>query len=187
MLIEVNIGSCIANGITASEYCFLQLLWQRKVNTAIGYKEVDTNIDINRLIKLGYLLYYNEKGFCIDQKKCNELFGLVDGHFWEFYSTFPLVGGVGSKTRSLRSADPRSKNALDAKSKYSSCIKTKPAHKHVMACLRAEIQQRTQAGTLVYMQNILTWLNQRTWQLSEYLLKSEEPKNKGPKHGEGLI
>lgn len=188
MVIEVNIGSCLSYGITASQYVFLNLLWQKKNNTAVAVLKNDPNLkeSIESLQSKGYIVG-SGKSLIIERKKCNELFGLSDDDdFWEFYSTFPLKVGMGGSTRALRAQDPKSKNAKEARSKYKARVKSKAAHRHVMACLEAEIAQKKQAGNLVYMQNIITWLNQETWQLSEYLLKHEQPKVI-QKHGEGLI
>ncbi len=188
MVIEVNIESCLNYEITASQYVFLNLLWQKKNNTVAAVLKNDPSLNksIEDLKSRGYILGVSG-GFIIERKKCNELFGTSDDDdFWEFYSTFPLKVGSGGSTRPLRAQDPKSKNATEARSKYKARVKSKAAHRHVMACLKAEIEQKRQAGNLGYMQNILTWLNQSTWQLSEYFLKTEQPKVI-QKHGERLV
>ena len=188
MLIEVNIESCMEHGITVSEYAFLQLLWQKKNKTAALYLEVDPVLkrSMPRLSDKGFIIW-NGKSIMLVRPKCNEVFGLSDDtDFWEFFNTFPLKVSSNGTSRALRASDPASKNALEARSKYKARIKTKTAHRHVMACLNAELEEKVKSKKLGFMQNILTWLNQNTWQLHEYLLKSEKPKA-AQKYGEGLV
>lgn len=188
MVIEVNIESCLNYKITPGQYVLLNLLWQKKTNTATALLKDDASLreSIKDLTDRGYILKTGAS-FIIERKKCNELFGLSeDQDFWEFFSTFPLKVSSKGTTRPLRAQDPSSKNALEARSKYKARVKTKAAHRHVMACLEAELDQKRRSNSLGFMQNILTWLNQSTWQLSEYLLKNEQPKVI-QKHGEGLV
>lgn len=188
MVIEVNIETCLQEGLTASQFVFLSLLWQKKVNTALAMRKIDPDLhkSLPNLVERGYLMT-TDKSFIIDRKKCNELFGVSeDSDFWEFFSTFPLKVNSKGASRALRALDPNSKNAMEARAKYKDRVKSKAMHRHVMACLNAEMEQRRRSGSLQYMQNILTWLNQRTWQMSEYLLQVEQPKVE-PRHGEGLV
>ena len=180
MVIEVNIDTCLDRQITVSQFAFLSLLWQKKSNTAIALIKKDAGLgaSIKDLVDKGYLIA-SDKSYVIERKNCNALFGLTDDQdFWQFFSTFPLKVSADGTTSS--------KNAMDAKSKYKTKVKSKAMHKHVMACLNAEMEQKRRSGKLKYMQNILTWLNQNTWQLSEYLLKNEQPKAI-QRHGEGLV
>jgi len=188
MVVEVNIESCLNYKISPGQYVLLNLLWQKKTNTAVELLKVDPSLkdSVKDLTDRGYILKTGAS-FIIERKKCNDLFGLSeDQDFWEFFNTFPLKVSSKGSTRPLRAQDPGSKNALEARSKYKARVKTKAAHRHVMACLEAEMDQKRRSNNLGYMQNILTWLNQSTWQLSEYLLKNEQPKVV-EKHGEGLV
>jgi len=188
MVVEVNIESCLEMSITASQYVFLNLLWQKKVNTAksLFVKDQSLKDSIPDLLDRGFLIKTGAS-FVIERKACGRIFGSSeDQDFWEFFSTFPLKVSANGSTRALRALDPNSKNALDARSKYKARVKTKAMHRHVMACLNAEMEQKRRSNSLGYMQNIVTWLNQSTWQLSEYLLQNEQPKAT-KKHGEGLV
>ena len=188
MVVEVNIETCLEMSLTASQYVFLNLLWQKKNNSAISIIKSDLALkeSIPDLLDRGFLIK-TANAFIIERKACNKIFGTAeDADFWDFFSTFPLKVTMNGATRPLRALVLNSKNALDARSKYKAKVKTKAMHRHVMACLAAEMEQKKRANNLGYMQNILTWLNQSSWQLSEYLLKNEQPKAI-KRHGEGLV
>jgi len=189
MLIEVNTETCVQNNLTPSQFVFLALLWQKETDVALEILSKDSSLkdSIKDLLDRGFLMMISNR-YIIERKKCNELFGeSEDSDFWEFFSTFPLKVMSNGTSRPLRAQDPNSKNALEARAKYKAKVKSKAMHKHVMACLNAELDNRKRSNKLGYMQNIITWLHQQTWQMSEYLLKSENPKYVAPKHGEGLV
>lgn len=188
MIVEVDVQVCLDSKLTISEFVFLSLLWQKKANTAIELMKNDIGLQksIPDLHKRGYLIV-KDKLWIIDRKKCNLLFGKrEDSDFWEFFSTYPMKVSLNGATRVLRAQDPNSKNAIEAMGKYKARVKSKAMHRHVMACLNAELEQKKRSNKLGYMQNIITWLNQQSWQMSEYLLKNEQPKVE-TKHGEKLI
>lgn len=189
MLIEVNTETCVQNDLTPSQFVFLALLWQKETTTALELLSKDLSLkdSIKTLLDRGFLIMIGSR-YIIERKKCNELFGeSEDSDFWEFFSTFPLKVTSNGTSRPLRAQDPNSKNALEARAKYKARVKSKAMHKHVMACLNAELDNKRRSGKLGFMQNIITWLHQNSWQMSEYLLKSENPKNVVPKHGEELV
>lgn len=188
MIVEVNVDTCLKDNLTASQYTFLSLLWQKKVNTAIELMKIDIGLQksLPDLLERKYLMT-KDNLWIIERKKCNMLFGeREDSDFWEFFNTYPMKVSLNGSTRVLRAQDPNAKNAMEAKSKYKARVKSKAMHRHVMACLNAEMEQKRRSNKLGYMQNIITWLNQQSWQMSEYLLKNEQPKVQ-PKHGEKLI
>ena len=87
----------------------------------------------------------------------------LETKFLEFYGTFPIkVPGRNGDYRVLRTKDHTSKSALDIKAKYLKLIKKPGMHNVIMMGLHNQL--RSQKNSLQYLQNIDTWLNQRTWE-----------------------
>lgn len=94
-----------------------------------------------------------------------------DQMFYELLSTFPMkVPSSNGTYRILRPKDPSANLNKDAKRKYFNIIKGKHnLHKIIIKSLHKELETRRNANSFTYMQNFITWLNQRTWEMYEGL------------------
>jgi hypothetical protein len=189
MNVTVDIRDCLSEGLSPSQYCYLRLLWEKKLELAkdLYYNDSGLRSSMEEMIKTGYILYYSEEtGYSVDKKKCDDLFNFTPSDFWEVFTTYPIkVNDGAGGVRVLRARSHESKDAKTAFKKYQAVIKTKVAHKKVLKCLELELENRIKSNSLSYMQNLITWINQRTWEKYEALLEEEKPKE--DKHGERLV
>ena len=189
MNIVIDIRECLSEGLTPSQYCYIRLLWEgrRELAKDLYYNDAGLRENMEALIKTGYVLFYSEDtGFSIDKKKCDDLFNFTKSNFWEVFSSYPIkVNDGAGGVRILRARSPDSKDAQTALKKYQAIVKTKVAHKKVLRCLELELENRKKSNSLSYMQQLITWINQRTWEKYEELLEEEKPKEDN--HGERLV
>lgn len=105
-------------------------------------------------------------------RKGVDFFDSGDENFKEFFELFPqrVPNGQGGE-RTLRAVSINSKNANDAFRKWrSTTLNNEDKEKHIIACLAAEIVHRKRSNSLTYMNNILTWLHQKKWEMYEHLI-----------------
>ena len=107
--------------------------------------------------------------------KSNQMFSpnSFNKMFYELLSTFPLkVPSYNGTYRVLRPKDPGANLNKVAKKKYFDIIKGKQGlHDKIIKSLNNELENRRNANSFMYMQNLITWLNQRTWEMYEDLEK----------------
>jgi hypothetical protein len=105
--------------------------------------------------------------------KGKELFESSDEFFDEFISLFPTrVKLPTGETRILSPNGGNTAVGLKLLKKWKVITKSNPeTQKHLVDCLKAEIELRTKTNTLQWMRNSETWLNKCTWEDYEYLLK----------------
>ena len=186
-MIELNVDKMIANELTASQYLLLELLRMRKDNTIKKYLIVDPRAkeDLYILKHKGYILKMDKSGYIIDQKKCSALIDLKQDNFWELFGVYPIKTYNGNQTRILRNANPDSKLAKECLDKYKRKVKTEGKHRHVMKCLEFELKMRKKEKTLGYMQQLITWLNQNSWEKYESLIEESGSLNLDNTEGYG--
>ena len=121
------------------------------------------------------LIKLDESGNQVISKteKLNELLKEDKSMFDEFYDLFPVYVTRPDGTKGfLRS------NINKCRKEYNRIIgKSKAMHKHIMACLRYEIDDKMQTGKLGYMKTMWKWLTQHEWETVEEQMKLEEPVN----------
>lgn len=188
-MIEIDIGQCLEEELTPSQYCYLKLLWEKNLDAAraLYFNDKGLRDSMDHLIELGYVMFFSEEtGYSIDKKKCNELFGFEESKFWELFSSYPLKVPDGrGGYRVLRTRDPETKEAKEALKKYKKAIKSNRRHEKVMKCLNLELDSKKRTNSMQFMQQLITWLNQRTWEKYEPLLE-DKPKE-DERYGEDII
>jgi hypothetical protein len=189
MLIEMNVNTLLANGMTATEFTMLTLLWEKKENTAREYFKIDDTAKtaVQQLLNKKYIVRFDSKGYSVNRTKCIELFGLEKSHFWELYNTYPLKVSNGRSVRVLRTGSPHSEGAKVCLAKYKARIKTKARHDYVMRCLQAELSERKKGNSFKYMLALPTWLNQHHWEKYEYLLERNNYTSNDAGYGNELV
>lgn len=137
----------------------------------LTYNGSQQNIDT--LIDKGYVQEIS-RGY-IPTKKATEYFESYR-EFEEFYETFPytIPDGRGEE-RPLRTKGLDTDSALITKGLYKRKTKgNKGLQKHILEVLKAEINWRYSNNSIMYMNNIDTWLRQNNWEKYEYLLNRNE-------------
>ena len=99
-------------------------------------------------------------------------------NFETFFTIFPQkVPNNKGGDRLLRASSIYSKNGSEAYRKWKQYTAgSENKEKHLTDCLKAEVMLRTKQGDLPYMNNIITWFNQKKWEFYEYLLTEDESK-----------
>lgn len=157
--IVVNIPMLIGIGLNANQYMHLALLHQQIRNNLAPLTEPDFDC----LVQLGYL-NPNDTITELGKSLFEDSESVLDRKFKELYEAYPrqVPNGSGGY-RVLRSKDVNSQDALSCKKKYVSIIKDdKNLHDQVMRGLKTELYMRKTSMT--YMQNLQTWINQKSWE-----------------------
>jgi len=191
MILQLDVERMIESKLTASQYMLLELLRLRKDKLIRKYIDLDPNTikDIKVLKSLGYILKMDKTGYLINQKQCNKILDIDDNMFWEVFGLYPIRVYNGSTTRILRSASPDSKEAKECLKKYRSKVKTESKHRKVVKCLEFELNIRKKEKNLGYMQKLVTWLNQNSWENYEAMVDEVGSLTVGntEEYGGGLI
>ena len=194
MIVNINTDICVKNKLPPNQYTILYLLLEKLYGSLdMLIKNFNFVEDLNNLKQLKYIIDYDltksSEEFTIDRKKILELLGFEDSAFYGLLARYPIK--VFTKGGGVRYLAPVSINAFKTKQlkkKYEKIVeKDKGLHKHILRCLDAQLWIMKKGGNLQYMQNLETWLNQRTWETYEHLLEMSNIKNSKDKYGEKLI
>ena len=188
--------------LTPNQYYILKLIHQNDYVT-IQTKFPTFSYELEVLKKLKYILfveYYQEtensqpeiKTISFNKNKLDELFVPKQTAFWEILSLYPLkVQTSNGGTRVLHAVSLDSKENLALKKKYEDIIKGNPElHNDIVKCLKIEIYLKKNGNSLHYMQELKTWINQRTWEKYSHLIPTTttpETEKTSVKYGEQLI
>jgi len=167
------------------DFLLLTLIyWESNQKTPVKIKEHLKDDDIYtyflRLIARGYIREGVEKYYLT--AKGLEVFNSGQDNFKDFYELFPqkVPNNTGGE-RILRAVSMDSMSGRDAYRRWKMITGgNEEKERHIIACLAAEITQRTRQGDLAYMNNISTWLNKRKWEMYEHLIElpQKDPVNK---------
>ena len=181
-------------GLTPNQYW---LLWsfQNGNFTLFQYLQNKGELkqNITSLIEKRYFISFNIENISestVNKQMLNDLFEVNQNEFWELLSEYPLkVPGRNGGTRVLHCVDLESKENQVLKKKYEEMIKGKPdLHKHIIACLKQEVSMKKKSNFLSSMQELKTWINQRTWEKYSQLVINTPTTGVNPlRHGERLI
>jgi len=188
MIVELNLDTCTNLDLTPNQYVLLFLL----INKYYGYFDKHTsNTELEHLMSKGYIVNYSPEmgaeNIPLDKNKLKFLLTDEESYFYELLSTYPLKVTSGKTVRYVRPSDVNSKQALALKKKYDAIIKSKATHDLVIACLKIEVETRIRGNNLAFMQNLETWINQRTWEQYKYLLDERQGRNTEDSYGEEVI
>lgn len=160
--ITIHVPTLIGLGLNANQYMHLALLYhQLPANLA----PLD-DADMDKLIEKGYLQLVFTTVELTD--KGRDLFeasnSFIDDSFKELYELYPrqVSDGKGGY-RVLRAKTLDSEDARVCKKKYESIVRNdKKLHSKIMKGLKTELHMRR--NSIMYMQNLQTWINQRAWE-----------------------
>ena len=171
--------------LTPDEYIFLYC-WYHSL------KIPRVQCSVKHLEEKGYLKILEGSNIALRAPAINLFEHKSEDKCWfEFFGLFPMkVPGRNGTTRPLRPASLEAKACITTKKKYLQLIKNKPElHKQIIKVLEAELEMRKQAGTLQYMHNIDTWLNQNDYEIYSYLIdeKNERTAKGNTSYGQTLV
>jgi len=188
MLIEINLETCLENELSVNQFTILYLLFKKQY----GYLEsFFVESDIQVLKARGFIIEY-ENSYTFEEislnfTKLETFFNYKESFFSELLVNYPLKVYNGISIRYLRPADSEAKKAKDLRKKYESIIKTKAHHDLVIKCLLLEVETRKRSNNLYYMQNLDTWINQRSWEQYKHLLNEEKERSIEDAFGQTVI
>lgn len=192
MLVEINLETCLNNNITPNQYTILFLLFKKNYGVYHSFLEhIDIDKEFEHLVEVNFVIEYKKEfkaeEITLNYSKLKAFFEYEESYFYELLSVFPLKVINNGAIRYVRPADCDSKKAKDLKSKYERVIKTKAAHDNVIKCLEIEKSIRLKSGSLPFIQDLSTWINQRTWEQYQHLLNQEKELNTEGNYGEEVI
>lgn len=203
MLMEINIQLLMEIGISPSEYVVLKLLHEKKYAMLESYCSKFGTTAYFELAQKGFFTIDDNGGFTISEDHFSKivlrkdflekLFTVKEGMFYEFFMQYPMKvpsSRTGTGTRILRPKNDESVEGQRLKKKYEQLVKgSVDKHKHIMACLKAELAERNRSNSTPFMQELSTWLNQCSYQRYEHLVEiaNQEQEVSEAKYGEQLI
>ena len=142
--------------ISPDDYCYLFL--KANDQSTEGYV---LNWSSSRLEEKGYIKVTSED--IILRQKAINLFFKENDLFALFWTKYPIKvpNGTGPGYRVLKGAGLDTKQAETCRKKFEKLPHNKEL---VIKCLDKELDHRRASNSLPFMQNIETWLNQRTYE-----------------------
>lgn len=168
--VTINLKSWKSTNLSIQEYVFLKLLVEK------GYTFADNTIklteaELSKLQLEGYIEVIDtpEAVLSLPTQKSTKLFIEADNkfekYFEELYKAYPRkVVDKSGGIRILRAENLTSQDAEKCKKRYLMFLQDHPNdHTKVMEGLKTELRTRG-VNNLGYMQNLETWIHQRTWE-----------------------
>jgi hypothetical protein len=165
MIITIDIDILKTEGISADDFTALYLLYNKQYDIFDSLKLI---WNPENLEEKGFLKVMGEtpKDYIVRQEFLDLFLDSFDRMFAELLNTYPMKVNINGSVRVLHAIDPKAKNNLKSKKKYQAILSGKPyLHKHIIKCL--DNQLNIMRGSLGYMQNLETWLNNHTWEKYE--------------------
>lgn len=162
-----NLDTLLKNKLTISEYLYLKSFYEDNFDKDL-FKIID-RVDEDSLQLKGFIKILENE--IVLRTKAIELFEGTD-LYYKFLSTFPIKSPSGRYLSPLRSKTIKGK---EVEKKWRSLFKNKPfMQEKALRVLEAELEWRKKTGSMEYIHNILTWLNQGDYENFEYLLEEHE-------------
>lgn len=176
MLLTLNTDSLNQLDIPITDYIVLLAMSDNKQNLLDRYITDDIK---NNLFNKG-LIEDVEKCKLTDKAK-NIIFG--SDLFKEFVTEFPQ-----KVTRTDGMIDFLRTDLANAETLYLSYVgRSRDKHNHIIKCLKAEIKQRENNGTMPYMMRIFKWIANKSWTSYEDIVDEVLTSNKDLGYGTTLI
>ena len=166
----IDLTRVVANEITITEY--LSLYYIRLVNAGEDHKLFFKSF----LPSDKDYTYLGQKGFVVTSAfsksqyeltdKGRKLFPDIDNSFEEFYNMFPhKVPDSTGHYRPVSTKDITSVSAQATRKLWNRIIGSNPSlQDNIIEGLKKELKYRERSGTMMYLNNIDTWLRNYTWE-----------------------
>lgn len=165
MIVEININllELAKNNLTVNEYLTLVKIKDRFVT----YKS--TIDEINSLKEKGFVDVKEEQIYLLDPSiKLMQKYDEGNTNFDELFELYPAeVDGRILRSKSIRTRNRLTENYKTCRDKYNKKIKTQEEHEAVINGTKNMISLFEKEGRMKYLQNLVTFINQNTWEQYE--------------------
>lgn len=185
MTIQLDLELLKSVGLSIAEFSALILIHK---NQSVYIFEVCDEVDFDKLQEDGWLRIIGDdiESWAARGKFTDLVEDKIGKAWYELCSHMPFKVPGPSGPRALRAKDADAKSNDKAKKMYLSIVKNnKPLHDKIIKCV--DIQVRT--TDIGYLQNLETWIRQRTWEKYEDLIitSTEIEKKTKETYGQKLI
>ena len=169
MNIEIDLELLQTTGLSPDEYVALYLVLRK------GYTYLDTvkfEVNYAELQEAGYILDHTTDPIEVT-RKYKALFSTnFEAMFAELVTAYPNRVNTKTSVRVLCAADPKAKTNDKARKRYAAVIGRK-LHLHNKIIKALNVQLKVEEDSLMYMQNLETWINNYTWEKYENLNEND--------------
>lgn len=175
-IITINLNHLKKLKLNINEYLILYTIYLKYRQ----HIEIPFCIDIRynaELVERKLLIYDSTKGnyklskLGLDIFEGNNLFEI-------FYKIFPRTVPSGNGQRVVSTNDVFGISAALTQKLWNKQTKgDEDLQKHIIKCLKVELSDRTNQGTIMYLHNINTWLRQGDWEKYVHLLNNKNNPN----------
>ena len=174
MILEIDTQFLLDNKITAHQYIIAKLVSDNKIpllKKYITYTNTLNDIykDLGQLKSAGFLSSTHNTGSIISlenisvSSKFIKAFSYSEDPFDELYALYPIKVLRPDGTYDYLRVDQQRCRKL-----YHNIISSKPSiHKHIIKCLRSEINDRDSKGQMTYFKRMPAWLTSEAWKTYE--------------------
>jgi len=159
----ININTLLKYSITAEQYSFLYLLASEELSILEKYLSLFNSVsleDLDRLKNIGLITFISSNISDIKvTNKARDILELnkLDNYITELWKLFPSMTPNGRKLKQC--------SKKTAEITYNKCHENiEENHNKIMEALNKEIEHRRLNGSMDYMQNIKTWLYNRSYE-----------------------
>lgn len=146
--------------INPTMYCILYCLYNK-----LSIDFIYTEDDLKYLEEKLFVKIVGDDEDIFLRDKALKMFEPKKSGFEAFWTTYPIKVGVGTQQRVLRSKDMDTKQGKECKIKYNKIITENPGvESKILLGLKKELAFRVRSNSLPFMQNVETYLNQRTYE-----------------------
>tara|TARA_R110000803_G_scaffold153983_1_gene218799 strand:+ start:251 stop:808 length:558 start_codon:yes stop_codon:yes gene_type:complete len=185
MTIQLDLELLKSVNISVAEWVAIMLIHKNQTSYIF---DVCDEVDFDKLQENGWLrMIGDDPNEWVARGKFTDLIEDKIGKSWyELCSHMPFKVPGPSGSRALRAKDPDAKSNDKAKKMYLSIVKNnKPLHDKIIKCVAIQVRT-TDIG---YLQNLETWIRNRTWEKYEDLIITSTDIEKKTKetYGQKLI
>jgi len=184
MIVQLDLEVLKAHNLSVNEWISLYLIHKNQAHYVF---ETVGNVEFDKLQEDGWLRMIGDdiNDWVVRSKFKNLIENKGDQMWYELCKHLPFkVPGSGGY-RVLRAKDPDARSNKKARKMYLDIVKSnKPLHDKIIKCVDIEVR----TTDIKYMQNIETWIRNRTWEKYEDQINpsiGEEQQTQG--YGQKLI
>lgn len=194
MFIEIDLRFLIQHRITAHQFIIIKLLCSKRyimlkqyIAHVNGLRTIE--YDLHALQSAGFIdsSYHINNIITYETIPVTDAFRktqLVDATvFDELYAAYPIKVTRPDGTQDYLRGDKAHNRRI-----YENITHNNPnLHKHILGCLKREIEDKTNTGKLQYMKRLSTWLTSEGWKAYDDIQEETTPSIKISTYGTDLV